>query len=73
MAIQVISTRDISRPGNDVYIYEGVSLVEQFGVYAVIVVRKITGWTNSQSVFTLFSGYNYEEACEKFNKYNGEF
>lgn len=71
--MKIIETKDISRPGNDVYIYEEASLVEQFNTYAVIVIRKIIGWTKSQSVFTLYSGYSYDEAYEKFNKYHGEF
>lgn len=71
--MKVIETKDISRPGNDVYIYEEASLVEQFDIYAVIVIRKITGWGKSESVFTIYSGYNYDKAYEKFKTYCGEF
>lgn len=42
--MKTISTTDISRVGNDCYIYESVTLTEQFGIYAVINFVKVTGW-----------------------------
>jgi hypothetical protein len=42
--MRVISTTDISRAGNDCYIYESVSLVEQFDIYSVINFLNVTGW-----------------------------
>ena len=71
--MNVIETKDISRPGNDVYIYEEASLVEQFDVYAVVIVRRITGWTSRCDVSVLFSSVNYEKAYEKFKNYRGDF
>lgn len=71
--MNVIETKDISRPGNDVYFYEGVALVEQFDIYAVIIIRRISGWTSKQDVSVLFSSTNYEKAYEKFKNYRGEF
>ena len=38
--MKIISTTDLSREGNDCYIYESVSLVEAFGMYTVIVAKK---------------------------------
>jgi hypothetical protein len=44
--MKVISTTQLSRYGNDVYIDEEVSLVEQFGLYAVLRFYKVSGWTS---------------------------
>lgn len=46
--MRIISTTDISRPGFDCHIYETVSLVTQFGVWAVISCIKIM--THKQGV-----------------------
>lgn len=47
--MKVISTTDLSREGNDCYIYQSISLVEAFGMYTVIIAEKIDGWGNSES------------------------
>lgn len=39
--MRIISTTDISRPGFDCHIYQTISLVSQFGVWAVISCFKI--------------------------------
>ena len=49
--MNIITTKDTSRSGNDCYIYESVSLVEQFGIYAIIVCQKITGWAEDENIF----------------------
>ena len=51
--MNIISTTDISRPGNDCYLYETVSLVEQFDHYAVIRCFKATGWAASNNGITI--------------------
>lgn len=51
--MRVISTTDTSRDGNDCYIYRSVSLVEQFGIYSVIGIQKITGWAEREDVSVL--------------------
>ena len=39
--MKIISTTNVSREGTDCYIYEELSLVEQFGVYAIISFYKV--------------------------------
>lgn len=49
--MKILATTDVSREGNDCYIYESVSLVEQFGVYAVVICQKVVGWPDSEDIF----------------------
>ena len=49
--MKIISTTDLSREGNDCFIHESVSLVEEFGMYAVIICRKVVGWRDSEDIF----------------------
>ena len=49
--MKVISTTDLSREGNDCYIYESVSLVEVFGMYTVVVAKKISGWWDIKEIY----------------------
>jgi hypothetical protein len=46
--MNVISTVVTSRYGNDCYIEESFSLVEQFGLYAVIRFQKVHGWQEKE-------------------------
>ena len=49
--MKIISTTDLSREGNDCYIYESVSLVEEFGMYMVITCSKVVGRIESEDVY----------------------
>lgn len=51
--MNIIITKDTSRPGNDCYIYETVSLVEQFGIYAIIFCQKVTGWAEREDIYVV--------------------
>ena len=73
--MEVISTTDVSRPGNDVYIEESYTLVEQFGVYAVIRFYRVSGWSSREEVSVLISTTNqaearnlYKEKCKEYKK-----
>ena len=48
--MKIISTTDLSREGNDCYIYESVSLVEVFEMYAVITCKRVVGWSESEDI-----------------------
>lgn len=50
--MEIISTTDLSRAGNDCYIYESVSLIEAFGMYKVITAEKTVGWFDSKQIYT---------------------
>ena len=49
--MKIISTTDLSREGNDCYIYESVSLVEAFGMYTVIIAVKTVGWHDRKDIY----------------------
>jgi hypothetical protein len=73
LKMRIISTTDISREGNDCYIYESVSLVEQFDVYAVITCQRITGWAKREGMHVLDSTTDYTKAKKAYKKYGGTF
>jgi hypothetical protein len=70
--MKIISTTDLSREGNDCYIYESVSLVAEFGLYSVITCTKVVGWCEFQDV--CFQGKpttDIEEAKHRYWEYGG--
>ena len=69
--MKIISTTDTSKYGNDCYINETVSLVEQFGVYAVIVCQKITGWAEREDIFVKQVTTDYDTAVAMYKDYEG--
>lgn len=71
--MRVISTTDISRPGNDCYIYESVSLVEQFGIYSVINILKVTGWAEREETLVLCTTEDVDEAKNVYKNAGGEY
>ena len=71
--MEVIYTTDLSRPGNDVYIYESISLIKQFQLYAVIKVWKVTGWSEQEEVSVLYTSNSRSSAIEMFQSYGGKF
>lgn len=71
--MRVISTTDISREGNDCYIYESVSLVEQFEVYSVINILRVTGWAEREEVHVLCTTRDIKEAKKVYKQHNGVY
>jgi hypothetical protein len=67
--MNVLSTTTVSRPGNDCYIEESYSLVEQFGLYAVIQFYKVSGWSDHEEVSVLITTSNKSEAAKKYKEY----
>ena len=67
--MNVLSTTTVSRPGNDCYIEESYSLVEQFGLYAVIKFYKVSGWSDYEEVSVLITASNKAEAAKKYKEY----
>lgn len=70
--MEVIYTTDLSRPGNDVYIYESVSLVKQFELYAVIKIWRVTGWSDQEEVSVLYTSTSRSSAVENFERHGGQ-
>lgn len=73
--MRIISTTDLSREGNDCYIHESISLVEQFGGYAVISFCKLNcswgGWADNVEVSVLKYTVNAEEIKRAYKYYGG--
>ena len=71
--MEILSTTDVSRPGNDVYISESYSLVKQFGVYAVIRFYRVSGWSSREETEVLLATTDadaarklYKEKCLEY-------
>lgn len=71
--MKVISTTDLSREGNDCYIYESVSLVEQFGIYSIINFLNVTGWAEREEVHVLGTTRDIKEAKKVYKHHNGVY
>lgn len=71
--MKIISTTDISREGNDCYIYESITLTEQFGIYAVINFVNVTGWAEREEVRVLCTTTDHKEAKKVYKEYGGRF
>ena len=67
--MEIISTTNVSRPGNDVYIEESYTLAKQFGVYAIIRFYRVSGWSEREEVSVLLSTSNEGEARKKYKEY----
>lgn len=67
--MNILKSKDTSRPGNDCYIHEKVVLVEQFGVFAIIVCEKITGWSEDEDIRVDHTTNNYGAALRYFNDF----
>ena len=71
--MKIIKTMDTSRPGNDCYINETVSLVEQFGLYAIIHCQKVDGWYDEKSISVTQTTCDRAIAEKMFNDYTDVF
>lgn len=67
--MEIISTTDVSRYGNDCYIEESYSLVEQFGIYSIIRFYKVSGWSDREEVSVIFTSSNKAEVGKKYKEY----
>lgn len=67
--MNVLSTTTTSRYGNDCYIEESYSLVEQFGLYAVIRFYKVSGWSDREEVTVVFSSSSKAETAKIYKNY----
>ena len=69
--MEVLYTTNLSRPGNDVYIHESITLVKQFELYAVIKFYRVVGWTEREEVSVLYTSNSYSSAVERYESYGG--
>jgi hypothetical protein len=69
--MRIISTTDLSREGNDCYINESVTLVEQFGMYAVIICRRVSGWAEENEIYAQHVTTDYRSAVKYYQDCDG--
>ena len=69
--MNIISTTDKSTYGNDCYIYKTVSLIEQFGMYAIITCKKVTGWAEREDISVNQFTTDYNTAIKMYEDYGG--
>lgn len=67
--MEVLSSTNVSRIGNDCYIEESYSLVEQFDLYAIIRFYKVSGWSDREEVSVVFTSSSRSEAGREYKKY----
>lgn len=69
--MEVLATTDTSRAGNDCYIHSSVTLVEQFGIFAIIVMDKTTGWFENTDVNIVYKTESPQKAMNAFEEHGG--
>ena len=71
--MNIISQTDLSREGNDCWINEAVILCEEFNLYFVFKIIKVSGWSDIQEVRSLCEPTdNKSEAASVYKKYGGK-
>jgi hypothetical protein len=66
--MEVLSTTNVSHQGNDAYIEESYSLINQFGVYAVIRIYRVSGWSSQEEVSVIIASTNDTEVRSKYKE-----
>ena len=71
--MNIVKQTNLSREGNDCWIDESVALCEEFGLYFVLVTRKVSGWSDYQDV-TIASDItdSMREAMKTYKKCGGK-
>ena len=70
--MEVLYTTDLSRPGNDVYIYESVSLIKQFEFYTIIRLYRVVGWSEREEASILYTSLSRSSAEQSYKSYGGK-
>lgn len=65
--MKIIETTDVSREGNDCYIKESVTLVEDFGVYSIITCRKYIGYPYVADMYNSKPTTDFDLAKKMYN------
>ena len=71
--MNIISQTDLSREGNDCWINESIILCEQFNLYFVLKIIKVSGWSDIQEMgIPCEPTENKSEAMRIYKKYGGK-
>lgn len=71
--MRIVASVDKSREGNDCFINESISILEEFGIYSVIVCCKVTGWDDREIMYTAETSSDYEKIKAKYKELRGKF
>ena len=69
--MKTLFSTDLSREGNDVYIYETIFVVEHNGIYAVLQSYKVVGWSKQAEIYLHTSTTDYDTAIVKYKELGG--
>ena len=74
MKMKVIHTTDLSREGNDCWIAERVSLIEELGLYNVILTTKVSGYWDVRTMTALDKPVDsLDEALKAYKIAGGDY
>ena len=66
--MEILSSTDVSRRGNDCYLEQSFTLIKQFGVYAVIFISRSSGWASHEEVRVLITTTDLDEARKLYKE-----
>jgi hypothetical protein len=69
--MRVVSTTDRTVETKDCKVFNNISIVEKFGIYAVIVVEKITGIIETEAVRVLLNTTDIAQAFNCYSEHGG--
>ena len=71
--MNILARTDLSRAGNDCWINEAIILCEEFNLYFVLKIMKVSGWSDYQDVSLLCEPTdNKSEAVSVYKKHGGK-
>jgi hypothetical protein len=66
--MRIVERTDISRPGNDCFINESVSIIEEFGIYSILISQKVVGWFDREVMYIADTSSDYEKIEAKYKE-----
>ena len=66
--MRIVERTDISRPGNDCFINESVSIIEEFGIYSILISNRIVGWFDREVMYITDTSSDYEKIEAKYKE-----
>ena len=69
--MRVVATTDRTVETKDCKVFNNISILEKFGIYAVIVVEKVTGIIETEAVRVLLNTTDIAKAFKCYNEHGG--
>ena len=71
--MRIIHTTDLSKEGNDCYIYKSVSLIEEFSMYTTLTAEKYVGWSDRKDIYVKYNPTcDYDKAKFEYKRAGGK-